>query len=66
VVAGTGSAPAGQRAQERRLAGAVGADHGDRLALGDIERDAEQRLERAVERRHLTHAEQRHGTSIPR
>ncbi len=31
---------AGDRAQERRLAGAVRADERDRLALGDLERDA--------------------------
>jgi hypothetical protein len=30
--------------QERRLAGAVGADDGDRLAVADLERDAVQRL----------------------
>ena len=38
------------RPQERRLAGAVGADDRHRLALGHLERDAEERLEVAVER----------------
>src|SRR3954453_18667286 len=36
--------------QRRRLAGAVGADQRDDLALVDLERDALQRLDRAVER----------------
>ena len=40
---------AGDRAQKRGLAGAVGADDGDRLALLDGDIDVEQRLEVAVE-----------------
>ena len=39
----------GDRAQERALAGAVGADDGDRLALVDLDVDVEQRLEVAIE-----------------
>ena len=35
--------------QQRRFAGAVGADQGDDLALGDLEVDAVQRLDGAVE-----------------
>ena len=37
-------------AHQRRLAGAVGADHADRLARVDFELDAEQRLEAGVAR----------------
>ena len=47
---------AGDAFQQRRFAGAVGADHRHHLALGDAHRDAEQRLEVAVmgvERAHL-------------
>ena len=36
-------------AQQRALAGAIGADHGDDLAAFHRQRDAEQRLEVAVE-----------------
>ena len=39
----------GDRAQRRRLAGAVGADQRDDLARVDLERDALERLDRAVE-----------------
>ncbi len=39
---------AGDGAQRRRLAGAVGADQRDDLALVDRERDALERLDRAV------------------
>ena len=48
---GRGRQRAGNRAQERGLAGAVGADDGDGLALLDSDVDIEQRLEVAVERR---------------
>ena len=41
---------AGDHAHQRGLAGAVGADHADRLARLDLEVDAEQRLEGAVAR----------------
>ncbi len=44
-----GAGRPGDGPQQRRLAGAVGADHGDRLALVDLERDVEQGLEVAVE-----------------
>src|SRR5262249_60674128 len=57
---------AGERAQERGLAGAVGADHRDGLALPYLERDAEERLEVAVERRQVANGEEAHVTSIPR
>src|SRR6185312_15627713 len=40
---------AAYRHQQGRLAGAVGADQGDDLALGDVEVDAVQRLDGAVE-----------------
>ena len=37
-----------QRAHQRRLAGAVGAEHGDQLALLDLEIDVADHVERAV------------------
>ena len=40
---------AGDGADQARLAGAVGADDGDELALLHVERDAVQRLRVAVE-----------------
>ena len=57
---------AGERAQQRRLAGAIRADHGDGLTFGGVERDAEEGLEVAVERREVSNAQQRHGASRPR
>ena len=57
---------AGDRAQEGGLAGAVGADDGDGLALLDADVDAEQRLEVAVERRQaLRVSQQAHDTGMP-
>ena len=50
---GRGRQRAGDRAQKRGLAGAVGADDGDGLALLDGDVDIEQRLEVAVERREI-------------
>src|SRR5262249_57507032 len=50
----TGDAP-----EQRRLAGAVRADDGDGLTGGDLERDAEQRLEVAIEGVKRAHGEQR-------
>src|SRR5229473_777426 len=47
-------------ADERALAGAVGADDGDDLARGDVERDAVERLGVAVEEVELAHRQ--HGT----
>ena len=41
---------AGNRAHQRRLAGAIGADHGDRLARFERHLDAEQRLEVSIAR----------------
>ena len=55
---------AGDRAQRRRLAGAVRAEHGDDLALGDLERDAAQRLHRPVARLDALELEQRVTASL--
>src|SRR5205823_10232156 len=52
----------GDRAQRRGLAGAVGADQGDDLALVDLERDAFQRLDRGVEGVDRLHQE--HGPAV--
>ena len=41
----------GDRAEQRRLAGAVGSDEGDELARADVERDAVERDDGAVARR---------------
>jgi len=57
---------AGDRAQQRRFAGAVGTDHGDGLARVERHIDAEESLEVAVEGRQAACFEQRHQTSIPR
>ena len=56
---------AGNRAQECRLAGAVGADDGDGFALLDGDVDVEQRLEVAVERRQVLGSQQGHDTGMP-
>ncbi len=48
-----------------RLAGAIGADHRDRLALTEFEVDAEQRLEVAVERIERGDIEQRGHAGTP-
>ena len=48
------------------LAGAVGADHGDHLAVVDRKRDAEQRLEIAVEGVERADVEQRRQASAGR
>ena len=45
----SGARVAADRHQQRRLAGAIGADQGHDLALADIEVDAVQRLDGAVE-----------------
>lgn len=65
-LAGSVADQAGHRAQQRRLAGTIGADHGDGLALLQPHVDAEQRLEIAIERLEAIGFEQRHQTSIPR
>ncbi len=62
---GRGLDGARDRAQKRRLAGAVGADDGDRLALLDGDVDLEQRLEVAVEGRQVLGLQQRHDTGMP-
>ena len=56
---------AGDRAQERRLAGAVGADDGDGLALLDGDIDIEQRLEVTVERAQRARLQQAHAAGMP-
>ena len=52
------------RLQQRRLAGSVGADDRHRLGLGDVQVDAEQRLEVAVADIEAVDVEQTH-TSLP-
>ena len=47
--AGLGTEHAGNRLEQRRFAGAVGADDRERLTLFDLERDGEERLEVLVE-----------------
>ena len=56
---------AGERADERRLAGAVGADDGDDRAFRDLERHAVERLHVAVEDIEVFDA-QHHTASAPR
>ena len=56
---------AGDGADERSLAGAVGADDGDDRALFDVERYAIERLRVAVEHIEVFHA-QHHTASAPR
>src|SRR5712692_8008167 len=46
--AGLGVEKAGQRLERRGLAGSVGADHGDDLALGDLKGDPPHGLDLAV------------------
>jgi hypothetical protein len=55
----------GQRPDQRRLAGAVGADDGDDGALLDVERNAVERLDVAVENIEVLDA-QHHKASAPR
>jgi hypothetical protein len=55
------------RAKRRRLARAVGAEDGHDLAFADRERDAVQRLHRAVARLDvLNFEERRHQSATPR
>ena len=56
---------AGDGAQKRGLAGAIGADDGDCLALLDRDVDVEQRLEVAIEGRQILGLQQRHDTGMP-
>ena len=56
---------AGERADERRLAGAVGADNGDDRAFLDIKRHRIERLHVAVEHIEVFDA-QHHSASAPR
>jgi hypothetical protein len=56
---------AGDGADQARLAGAVGPDDGDKLALLHHERDAVQRLRVAVEEIETLHLED-HTASSPR
>ena len=53
---------AGERANERRLAGAIGADDGDDGALLDVERDTVERLGVAVE--HVEVFDGEHHTAL--
>ena len=55
----------GDRADQRGLAGAVGADDGDDRALLDVERNAVERLDVAVEHIEVFDA-QHHTASVPR
>ena len=64
--ADAGPAAAGDRSKQRGLAGAVGADDGDRLAFVGLERHVEERLEVSVEGVRSPDAQQAHCTSIPR
>ena len=57
---------AGDGAEQRGLAGAIGADQRDRLAGLDRERDAAHRLQLAVARLEPLDREQRHTTPPPR
>ena len=54
-----GSHGAGDAFEQRRFAGAVGADDGNHLAGHNVEGDAEQRLEIAVEGVERAHIEER-------
>ena len=56
---------AGERANERRLAGAIGADDGDDRALRDLKRHAVKRLDVAVEYVEIFDGEH-HTVSAPR
>ena len=57
---------AGDRSEQRGLAGPVRADQRDRLAWLDRKRDAAHRLELAVTRFEPFDREQRHTTPPPR
>ena len=56
--AGTGDDEAVERVEERRLAGAVGSDDAEDLALADLERNLLQRAEPSETHRHVVHGEQ--------
>ena len=62
---GSGFERASNGAQKRGLAGAVGADDGDRLAFLDADVDIEQGLEVAVEGRQILGLQERHDTGMP-
>ena len=73
IVPGARARAAADRHQQGRLAGAVGADQGHDLALADVEVDAVQRLDGAVEggdAPHLKHGAAsgigRSPSSVPR
>ena len=61
-----GREEAGDRFEEGRFAGAVGADDRHRLTGFERKADAEQRLEVAVEGGEVAGLEERHHASIPR
>ena len=54
---------AGHRAEERRLAGTVGAEKGGDLALGDLDVDVEEHLVRAVEEIEVVDLQRRDGAT---
>ena len=56
----------GDRAQERRLAGAVRPDERERLALLDLERHLAHRLQQAVTGVGALDREQAHAAAVPR
>ena len=57
---------AGDRAQRRRLPGAVRAEHGDDRPLGHLERDAVERLDGPVARLDVVELEQSRHSWTPR
>ena len=57
---------AGDRPQERRLAGAVRAHERELLALGDLEADVPHRLQQAVLGEQVVDREEAHATAPPR
>jgi hypothetical protein len=51
------------RAQQRRLAGSVGAEHGDEFALADVQIDPVQRLDMAIARREAGRGQDRRSSA---
>ena len=64
--AGRGDVRAGDRPQERRLAGAVGADQRDDLGLIDGERHFAHRLQQAVAHVEPFDPDEAHAAPLPR
>ena len=65
IITETNTLQADEEGEQRRLAGAVGADHGHDLARAHLERDAVQRLDAAVADGELAQFEQRRGHVMP-